>query len=88
MTELLTPDELGRGLIITVEDYMGDERKHELADRLLAALGYHPNQVVELRATRHVVSVLVMTRGPGGPTERWHKWTIDGRRFDDDDHDE
>lgn len=83
MSELLTPDELGRGLIITPVDYMSDEGKRELANRLMAALGYHPGQVVELRATRHIVSVLVLDRR--SMTSTWHRWTIDGRRFDDDD---
>ena len=85
MSELLTPEEIDRGLVITVESYRTDARHHELADRLMGALGYDPDQVVEMRATRHIVSVLVLTRGRGGPTTRWHKWTIDGRRFDDDD---
>lgn len=83
MSELLTPDELGRGLIITPVDYMTDERKHELADRLMAALGYSPATVVELRASRSMVSVLVLDRR--SMTSTWHRWTIDGRRFDDDD---
>ena len=83
MSELLTPDELGRGLIITVKRYHEDKQARAIADRLMAALGYDPNVVVELRASRSVVSVLVLDRHT--MTKRWHRWTIDGRRFDDDD---
>jgi hypothetical protein len=84
MSELLTPDEIARGLLITVDSYTHDPRHHDIADRLLEALGYRPDQIVEMRINRSMICLLVRTRRPGRePIDRWQRWTISGEAIAD-----
>jgi hypothetical protein len=85
MSDLVQPIEIGKGLVITVESYRTNEAHRKLADRVIEALGFHPDQVVELRISRKTIGVLVLMRWGEDrtPTEQWRSFTIDGKEVDD-----
>jgi hypothetical protein len=55
------------GLVITPDSYHTRERDREIADRIMAELGYNPDHVLEIRVSETAVEVDMIDRSSSPP---------------------